>query len=205
MGINYNLYLDWWWSAEIFPVEYGRILKGNGLGKLLKISPRPYRHEYQRFVNGQFPTFSRLRMTRGRLARLTNFRWSILNLDSKYFYHMLLHTLIPSSRTKFDPRGFWSTRGKILEENFPSRIPFHESFPFLEIDIFLISWIIKKFTLAFIINKNMTRGLTEWVGLFMGWPKRLTFLWVAEWVDHFLDWPNGLNIFLKGGPTNINN
>ena len=84
MGINYNLCLDWWWSAEIFPVEYGRILKRNGLGKLLKISPRPYRHEYQRFVNAQFPIFSRLRMTRGRLARITNFRWSILNFADSH-------------------------------------------------------------------------------------------------------------------------
>ena len=72
-------FLIWWWSAEIFPVEYGRILKRNSLGKLLKISPRSYRHEYQRFVNAQFPIFSHLRMTRGRLARITNFRWSILN------------------------------------------------------------------------------------------------------------------------------
>ena len=61
-----------------------RILKHNGLGKLLKISPRPYRHDYQRFVNAQFPIFPRLRMTRGRLTRITNFRYAILNFAESH-------------------------------------------------------------------------------------------------------------------------
>ena len=75
---DFNLCLDWWWSAESFPKEYGRIHKKNGLGKLLKISSRPYRQQYNRFIDGRFPIINRLRLTRARLTRLTNFRWAIL-------------------------------------------------------------------------------------------------------------------------------
>ena len=81
--MNFELCLDLTWSAEVFPSEYRRHLTYYGLNKLLSISPRPYRHQYERLIIE--PIQHRLRLTRERKERIRKFQHAIVKFVNANF------------------------------------------------------------------------------------------------------------------------
>ena len=72
---NFNQYLDWIWSNEIF-TDYRRYLQYYELVKLL-VKWLPYRYQFVGFLNDQAYS-ERLRMAPARVKRLANFQNFVL-------------------------------------------------------------------------------------------------------------------------------